>query len=107
MIFPREPKRPEPLPRPKIPPAPHLTSRGACSDCHVPAVVAAQGDMKVCPKCYAVLWRRDYTAEQRRAKQLAAAVATEAAAIRRAEKEAQRKLDQELKKGQSDGQAEG
>jgi hypothetical protein len=95
MIF----KKPEPrLPpafKPKIPREATLTSRGACSDCHVPAVVAAGGDMKICPKCYSVLWRRDYAAEQRRQKLQAEKLAAEAARVRRAEREAQARLDRD------------
>lgn len=47
------------------PPAPYLKN-GLCSDCEVEAVVAGEGDMKVCPKCHAVLWHRDYSQELRR-----------------------------------------
>jgi len=96
MINRNEP-RPAPIYKRPVPFAPHLTSRGACSDCHIPAIVAGNGDLKVCPRCHAVLWHRDYMGEQRRLKQEAYKAAIEAAAIRRAEKEAQKKLDRDLK----------
>jgi len=92
-----EPRLP-PIFKPKISPAPHLTSRGACSDCHVPAILAGDGDLKVCSRCYSVLWHRDYTGEERRRRLEAAKLAAEVAAFRRAEKEAQQKLDQEQRK---------
>jgi len=96
MINRNEP-RPAPVHRRAIPEPPHLTSRGACSDCRIPAIVAGDGDLKICPRCYALLWHRDYMGEQRRLRQEASKAAIEAAAIKRAEKEAQKKLDSELK----------
>ena len=78
-----------PISRQMILPAPYLTSRGACSDCHIPGIAAGDGDIKICPRCYAMLWHRDYGAEQRREKQ--------AVEVRRAEKEAQKQLDREFK----------
>src|SRR5262245_30486140 len=96
MINRNEPRTP-PVFRPSVPPAPHMTSRGACSDCHVPAVLAGGGDMKICPRCCAMLWHRDYAGEQRRQRQEAARLASEAANIRRAEKETQKRLDRELR----------
>jgi hypothetical protein len=97
MPYRNEPKYPHPpILKPPIPPAPHLTSRGACSECHIPAVVAGDGDMKVCPRCYAMLWHRDYASEQRLQRQEAARLAAQAAEIRRAEKEAQKRLEREL-----------
>lgn len=91
------PQDPRPVLRPVIPLAPRLTSRGACSECHVPAVVAGDGDIKICPKCYAMLWHRDYIGEERQRRQEAARLAASAAAVRRAEVEAQKRLDRELK----------
>ena len=73
-----------------------MTSRGACSDCQIPAIIAGDGDMKICPRCYALLWRRDYSAEERLKRQEATRIAAAAAAVRRAEKEAQRQLDREI-----------
>jgi hypothetical protein len=60
-------------------PEPFLTSTECCSECKVPALAAGGGDLKVCPRCYAVLWHRDYTEEARRfrAAQRAAAIAYE------------------------------
>ena len=95
MINRNEPR--PPVFRPVIPPAPHLTSRGCCSDCDIPAILAGEGDLKICQRCYAVLWRRDYGAEQRRQRMEAQRLAAAAAAIRRAEKEAQQQLDREMK----------
>ena len=92
--------------RQPIPPAPHLTSRGICSDCRVPAVLAGNGDLKVCPRCHALLWHRDYMGEQRRLKQEAAKTAAEAAAIRRAEKETQRRLERESSKAPAENHAD-
>jgi len=89
--------KPPPIFKAAIPQAPHLTGRGACSDCHVPAIIAGEGDLKICPRCYAVLWRRDYMAEERRKRLEAAKLAAEAAAFRHREKEAQEKLDREVK----------
>lgn len=86
-----------PISRQMILPAPYLTSRGACSDCHIPGIAAGDGDIKICPRCYAMLWHRDYGAEQRREKQAAAAAAAAAVEVRRAEKEAQKQLDREFK----------
>jgi len=53
------------------PPAPYMMS-GMCSDCGIEAIICGDGDMKVCPKCAALLWHRDYGAEvlQRRAARL-------------------------------------
>jgi len=85
-----------PIFKQQVPPAPHMTSRGACSDCQIPAIIAGDGDMKICPRCYALLWRRDYSAEERLKRQEATRIAAAAAAVRRAEKEAQRQLDREI-----------
>lgn len=41
-------------------PAPFLTNADRCSDCRVQAISAAKDEMKVCPKCFAVLWHIDY-----------------------------------------------
>ena len=92
----RNEPRSAPTFRPVIPPAPYLTSRGACSDCHVPAIIAGDGDLKICPRCYGLLWHRDYSGEERRKRQEAARLVTAAANIRRAEKEAQQQLDREM-----------
>jgi hypothetical protein len=49
-------------------PAPHLTSAGRCSDCGVHAMPAGDGDLKVCPHCYALLWHADYSTHERQRK---------------------------------------
>lgn len=38
------------------PPAAALTMDERCSDCGVKPVLAGDRDLKVCPKCYSVLW---------------------------------------------------
>ena len=48
--------------------APHLTRKRTCSDCHVEAVEAGDGQLLVCPRCYALLWHRDWSAEERKRK---------------------------------------
>ena len=70
------------------PPAPAMTRHGLCSDCAVPAIWAADGDMRVCPKCYALLWRKDYSVEMRQKKLAAMEVARQREAERRAQKAA-------------------
>jgi hypothetical protein len=55
--------------------APHLTRNKTCSDCREPAVEAGDGQLLVCPKCYGVLWHRDWGAEERKRKAEAAAAA--------------------------------
>lgn len=70
------------------PPAPQITRSGLCSDCAVQAVWAADGDMRVCPKCYALLWRKDYSAEIRQKKLAAMEIARQREAERRAQKAA-------------------
>jgi hypothetical protein len=45
------------------PPAPTLLKNWSCSDCNVSSIVIAQGEMRVCPKCYALLWHIDYSTE--------------------------------------------
>jgi uncharacterized Zn finger protein (UPF0148 family) len=61
--------------RPKyLQPAPFLLLRDGggglpnkcCSDCGAKAIVAGDGDLEICPKCYALLWHKDYGDEQRR-----------------------------------------
>ena len=61
------PSKPTTIYRPDVAPAPHLTGKGRCSDCDVTAVIAAEGDVKVCPKCFGVLWKRDLEAERKKA----------------------------------------
>jgi NMD protein affecting ribosome stability and mRNA decay len=52
---------------PSLPaPAPRLTKDGFCSDCQVRAVLAGEDELKVCPKCYAMLWHADWSAEEKR-----------------------------------------
>jgi uncharacterized Zn finger protein (UPF0148 family) len=70
---------PAPSPWPAVPGAPTLTPVGCCSDCGEPAHVIMDGSVKLCPRCYAVLWTRD----------------SENAARRRAEEAIRRKAAQE------------
>jgi uncharacterized Zn finger protein (UPF0148 family) len=76
---PQGPKPSSPA-RPLVAPAPELL-RERCSDCNVPAVSAGDGDLKVCPRCYAVLWQSSTKAEETRRvaeqRKLAAAAARE------------------------------
>jgi hypothetical protein len=85
------PHQPNRLPvfKPELPaPAPHLTKVGRCSDCGVTAMPAANGDMKVCPHCYALLWARDYSEENRRRKEEERAAAREREHERRVQRQA-------------------
>lgn len=43
------------------PAAPFLKDNNRCSDCGVAAQTIANGEMKICPKCYGLLWRADQT----------------------------------------------
>jgi hypothetical protein len=63
----------------KLPPPAPFMANGLCSDCVVEPVIAGEGDLKVCPKCHAVLWSRYSSDElrQRKAELLAAAKARE------------------------------
>jgi|SRR3954463_5645277 hypothetical protein len=63
----RDPQRPAP--------APTLTEDGRCTECKVIAVMAGKGEMKVCPKCYALLWHAVWA----RSKERERAAATERA----------------------------
>lgn len=63
-------------------PAPTL-SGGMCSDCRVPVMAAGDGEYRICPKCYAVLWHKDWAAEFRiREKERASERARKAAEVR-------------------------
>jgi hypothetical protein len=73
-------------------PAPALTAKGDCSECKVLAVVAAEGQMKVCPRCFALLWHRDWSKEE--AARSAARSADIAAHRLRLKEEKQRQLEQ-------------
>ena len=53
--------------------APHLTRKHTCSDCSVPAIEAGGGELTICPKCFGVLWHRDWSAEERQRKAAVAA----------------------------------
>jgi hypothetical protein len=79
----------------QAPPAPEL-KYGLCSDCRVAAVPAAGGDMKICPRCHAVLWHRDYGAELARQKRAAAEAAVTRERERRAAKEAAKKAAHQI-----------
>jgi hypothetical protein len=58
------------------PPAAKLTDSGRCSDCGDKAIFAGDGELKVCPKCYSVLWHYDWETVRREAKKQAALEAT-------------------------------
>jgi hypothetical protein len=88
------PNRPPPLMREIVAPAPQLTKNGRCSACDVTAVKIADGDMKVCPVCYAMLWHADWGAEERRKRAEAAAKAE----IERREIRAQHEAAMKVKK---------
>lgn len=90
-------KPPLPSPWPYVPPAPILTKSGCCSRCQVPAILAGDRDLKVCPQCYALLWHVDYS-EEVRAKREAAAVL--AAARKREADEARREVREQKKRAQ-------
>lgn len=79
------PNRPAPIPRQYIAPAPRLTKDGFCSDCQVKAVLAGGDQLKVCPKCYALLWHQDWSAEEKlkRAERALAVAAANAEAKQR------------------------
>jgi hypothetical protein len=76
--------------RPLVPPAAHLTKHDCCSDCNVPAVLAGNGDLKVCPQCYSLLWHHDWSVEERQRRREAAAAAKAADAARQQAREAKR-----------------
>lgn len=81
--------KPPPPPRSTELPAPELTKHGRCSDCNATAVVAGDGEYKVCPHCYAMLWHRDWSADERLRREVAAArlKAAQEAAVRRKEEQ--------------------
>jgi len=66
-----------------VPPAPELRF-GLCTDCRIPPIVAGDGDLKVCPRCHALLWRKDYSSAQHQKRLEAAKLAAEREALRRA-----------------------
>jgi ribosome-binding protein aMBF1 (putative translation factor) len=70
-----------------IDPAPFLTKEGRCSECGVKPLILANSELLVCPRCYAVLWHRDYTAELKRKRLAAEAAAREQAAEAKAKRE--------------------
>jgi hypothetical protein len=80
-----------PVIRPDMPaPAPTLTDDWKCSDCGVKSVTAAGGDLRVCPKCYSVLWHVDWSEEGRRKKEEALAAAAMGRYAARQERKAMR-----------------
>ena len=87
----------EPAMARKVPgPAPYLMM-GLCSDCRVAPDLLAEGDLKVCPKCYALLWHRDFGADNRRRQiERAEAERTRLAMLRKAKEElkARRRKDE-------------
>lgn len=74
---PQHQQRPPAYERPHVDQAPYLTKGDCCSACKVKAVSAADGEMKVCPQCFALLWSRDYSTERREALAKAREVARE------------------------------
>jgi hypothetical protein len=77
------------------PAAPELR-RGLCSDCLIPPIVVADGDMRACPRCFAVLWHKDYAAELAQRKRQAEEAARKRAAEVRAAKEAAKKATHQI-----------
>jgi hypothetical protein len=94
MIAPQHPRMP-PWQRPHVDPAPTMLKNWRCSACNVPSQVIADGEMRICPQCYALLWHQDYSAEARRARE---AKALEAELARR---EGQRLKHEEFLKRQA------
>ena len=82
-----------------IAPAPHLTKLDRCSGCNVHAIEAADGDMKVCPVCFAVLWHRDYAAEDYARRAIERREAHARGQIKKAQRQQQReaRIQQQLK----------
>jgi hypothetical protein len=77
--------------------APYLLM-GHCSDCGLEPIVCGDGDIKVCPKCYSLLWHRDFGEELRR-KRLEAAEASRLRLemLRRAKAEMKARAKAEMK----------
>jgi uncharacterized Zn finger protein (UPF0148 family) len=74
--------------RPKyLEPAPYLL-RQKCSDCGVAMALAGNGDLGVCPKCYALLWHKDFGEEVRR--------------LRREREETERLRQEQLRKSKAE-----
>ena len=69
------PKVPRQLVFSSVPAAPYMLKNGTCSDCEQKFITAGNGDYKICPKCYAVLWHTDFGLEERRLRGIAAAAA--------------------------------
>jgi hypothetical protein len=69
------PNKPVPYVRPHVDPAPTLLKNWRCSDCNMPSQVIADGNMRICPQCYALLWHTDWSAEARRVRAEAAVAA--------------------------------
>jgi hypothetical protein len=63
MILPLKPPRLRM--RRQVLPAPRLTKDGCCSDCSVQAMLAGEGELKVCPQCHALLLHVDWSVEER------------------------------------------
>jgi hypothetical protein len=81
--------------RPQVPPAPYLTKHDLCSDCEVAAERAGDDELKVCPRCYALLWHRDSPEDRRRRQAAAVEVQKRAAAIQKRREEAAAKREAE------------
>jgi hypothetical protein len=81
------PNKPTPYVRPYVSPAPILLKNWRCSECNVPSILIANGDLRICPRCYALLWHQDWSAEARKARSDAALAAEYARLEVRAQKE--------------------
>jgi hypothetical protein len=64
-----------PITRPAVPPEPHLTKSGCCSECKMRSLLIADGDLRICPKCFALLWHANWSANEHRARATAIAAA--------------------------------
>lgn len=80
----------------KVPFEPRLSKSGLCSDCGVVAILADNGNMKICPRCYGVLWSRD-SEDHLRKKQAEATAAAARMAERRAFKTKLKAREEALK----------
>ena len=56
----------EPAMQRKVPlPAAYMRG-GLCSECLLEPLLCGEGDLKVCPRCYTLLWHKDFAAQLRR-----------------------------------------
>jgi hypothetical protein len=80
--------------------APYLDGRSMCSECQVKPRPLANGEMKVCPRCYSVLWHADVSEELRRKRQEQEAINAERRAEQKPKKQEQ--LEARLAKGREE-----